>query len=465
MGTMLLPGISSAQSVSALQAEINSLLAEVQQLETQLAATGGSTANWCYSFNTNLSIGMSGSAVTALQTALQKDGESVSVNGSFDDQTAAAVTEFQEKYATQILAPNGLTSGTGYVGVSTRAELNSLFECSATKTPYGGSPNELAYPGLTLNVSSLTDYSNIEGNISYGNDYLGPLAYTTESGTTDSVSYAGTPDFASATGTTVYGGIGIPADNYPGTDFTDGIFGIAVNPSITNSATCAQFSYYTINGPSSPVTQITVNGIVYSEIQLGLGAAAGHTGGYDIVHTYQNNLCYEFALGYEEVNDGSIPYWNDATALNTLLSDITFSSGSSITSTTPNPTSVPTIQTIFPTNASVGAQVTISGTNLGGTNTVLFNGLVAASNILRSGTTGCGGDCSSFVSHDVLTFTVPNSLGPSCQPGEACPDFMELLKSGNYSVSISNANGTSNALSLVVTSSVTPISTSTAASN
>jgi hypothetical protein len=143
LAVFVVPGISFAQSASvastvstaSLQAEIASLLAEVQQLETQLAAAGGSTVSWCYSFNTNLSIGMSGSAVTALQTALQKDGESVSVNGTFDDQTAAAVTGFQEKYATAILAPNGLTNGTGYAGVSTRAELNSLFGCNGVVPP------------------------------------------------------------------------------------------------------------------------------------------------------------------------------------------------------------------------------------------------------------------------------------------------------------------------------------------
>jgi hypothetical protein len=70
--------------------------------------------------------------VTELQTALQKDGESVTVSGTFDDRTASAVTAFQEKYQSQILAPYGLTYGTGYAGKSTRAELNSLFGCSGS---------------------------------------------------------------------------------------------------------------------------------------------------------------------------------------------------------------------------------------------------------------------------------------------------------------------------------------------
>jgi peptidoglycan hydrolase-like protein with peptidoglycan-binding domain len=117
-------------SVTTLQQEIASLTAQLQALEAQLAAAGGSTATWCHTFNGNLSIGMSGSDVTALQTALQKDGESTTINGAFDDQTAAAVTTFQQKYQSAILAPYGLSNGTGYAGKGTRAQLNSLFGCT-----------------------------------------------------------------------------------------------------------------------------------------------------------------------------------------------------------------------------------------------------------------------------------------------------------------------------------------------
>jgi hypothetical protein len=127
------PSVSFAQtmSVAQLQVEIANLTAQLQSLETQLAGAGGST-QWCYTFNNNLSISMTGNEVTELQTALQKDGESVTVNGTFDDQTAAAVTSFQEKHASQILAPYGLSNGTGYAGKSTRAELNLLFGCSGS---------------------------------------------------------------------------------------------------------------------------------------------------------------------------------------------------------------------------------------------------------------------------------------------------------------------------------------------
>ena len=127
-------GVSSvhAATTADIQAQIQALLAQIQALQAQLPTqqSNSTSTAWCYTFNTNLSIGMSETDVTDLQTALQKDGESVTATGTFDDQTASAVTAFQEKYASIILTPYGLSNGTGYVGKTTRAELNSLFGCN-----------------------------------------------------------------------------------------------------------------------------------------------------------------------------------------------------------------------------------------------------------------------------------------------------------------------------------------------
>lgn len=152
LAAFVVPVVASAQTstVAQLQAEIQSLLSQLQSLQQQLVvARGGSTstamptststaapmpAPWCHSFTGNLSMGMSGAGVIALQGALQKDGESVSSTGMFDSQTAAAVNGFQQKYAAQILAPNGLATGTGYVGISTRTRLNAIFGCTPPST-------------------------------------------------------------------------------------------------------------------------------------------------------------------------------------------------------------------------------------------------------------------------------------------------------------------------------------------
>jgi peptidoglycan hydrolase-like protein with peptidoglycan-binding domain len=129
-------------------------------LQQQVATlSGGSPATWCHTFSTNLEVGSTGADVTALQTALSKDGESVIVNGAFDDQTASAVTGFQQKYASDILTPNGLQNGTGYAGRATRSKLNSLFGCSyMTPTPISPVPSAPA-PIYTPNSPTISPAS------------------------------------------------------------------------------------------------------------------------------------------------------------------------------------------------------------------------------------------------------------------------------------------------------------------
>jgi hypothetical protein len=88
---------------------------------------------------------------------------------------------------------------------------------------------------------------------------------------------------------------------------------------------------------------------------------------------------------------------------------------------------------ISPTSGPVGTMVTISGidpSSLAAANTILMNNLVAARDVAPA----TGGS---------LTFTVPASLAPDCDPSGPCPQFLMHVASGvGYNVAVENASGT-----------------------
>lgn len=130
--------------------EIQELIAKLQQqiadLQRQLKEKEGQPEKWCYDFNANLRVGDEGSAIAALQTALKKEGLLDSITNEFDEETAAAVVEFQEEYKNEILTPAGLRRGTGFVGKATRAKLNKIYGCGLITPP----PVATATPSITV---------------------------------------------------------------------------------------------------------------------------------------------------------------------------------------------------------------------------------------------------------------------------------------------------------------------------
>ena len=131
-------------------AEILQLISQLQQILTQnsgqyqnssaQAASSVYVSSGCsYTFTRNLTLGSSGSDVKKLQEFLNSDSSTlVATSGVgskgretnyFGPATKSAVAKFQNKYASEVLAPFGLTSGTGYFGPSTRSKANQV--CSA----------------------------------------------------------------------------------------------------------------------------------------------------------------------------------------------------------------------------------------------------------------------------------------------------------------------------------------------
>lgn len=116
--------------IEQLQAQIMALMQQIAQLKGQITTPPA----WCYTFDKNLRVGDVNKDISALQTIFGKENISIgdysaAKDGNFTEGTASAVVEFQEKYASEILTPNGLKHGTGYVASATRKKLNALYGC------------------------------------------------------------------------------------------------------------------------------------------------------------------------------------------------------------------------------------------------------------------------------------------------------------------------------------------------
>lgn len=117
-----------AAQVGSVQDQINALLQQIAALQAQLSGlqAGGAAG----ALSKNLKLGMSDPEVSTLQSGLKLDSAVYPeglVTGFFGPLTHRAVIRFQEKYASEVLSSWGLSSGSGFVGSTTRAKFNALY--------------------------------------------------------------------------------------------------------------------------------------------------------------------------------------------------------------------------------------------------------------------------------------------------------------------------------------------------
>ena len=132
VGVAFIPAAANAQTTTSLQAQIAALLAQIQTLQSQLNAQGGTsgtTATSAYSFTKDLTLGSKGADVTALQQLLINAGDLTAVSaptGYFGTLTQAALAKYQ--------AAKGISPAAGYFGPKTRAYVASLSVSTTTTT-------------------------------------------------------------------------------------------------------------------------------------------------------------------------------------------------------------------------------------------------------------------------------------------------------------------------------------------
>ena len=163
---------ASTANAALTQSQIDAVIgllqafgAEAKVINDVRASLGGQapapqSATFCYNWTRNLRVGDKGADVDALGKVLQKEGLNIpgyAYSGIDDSLTynvfvVTAVTGFQEKYASEILKPNLLSRGTGYVGAATRAKLNALYGCSKPATPTACSNGATNYPRCNANL-------------------------------------------------------------------------------------------------------------------------------------------------------------------------------------------------------------------------------------------------------------------------------------------------------------------------
>lgn len=149
--------VANAQTTAELNAQIQSLLATIAQLQAQIGgSSSGSGASM--TFTRDLTLGSTGSDVTALQNWLIGKGHTIpaGATGYFGAQTQSALAAWQ--------AANGVTPAAGYFGPVTRAKVNAMAGTgTGTGTGTGSTSGDLeGGAGSIDSYDELSGFSNEE---------------------------------------------------------------------------------------------------------------------------------------------------------------------------------------------------------------------------------------------------------------------------------------------------------------
>ncbi|MFA5207997.1 MAG: hypothetical protein WC428_05055 [Candidatus Paceibacterota bacterium] len=163
LSVVVSPAFAACSLTTLSECDNTGLMALVLQLlagqQTQQTGTGTITGIPAgFTFTTNLKQGSTGNDVKYLQVLLNSDAAtSVGNKGSettyFGAMTKAAVVKFQNKYASEVLTPYGLSAGTGFFGTSSRAKANALI-AAGVGTGTGTGTGTVVTGGFTVALAA-----------------------------------------------------------------------------------------------------------------------------------------------------------------------------------------------------------------------------------------------------------------------------------------------------------------------
>lgn len=164
--TLVVAVPANAQTAAELQAQINSLMATIAALQSQL----GGVSTPASTFTLNLTVGSKGAEVTALQNKLNV----VPATGYFGPITKAAVISYQLE--------KGLP-GTGYVGPLTRAALNA--GAPVVVPPPTTTTGGVTTTGQEGTLSVTQSNAGLPSTIYEGDSMVGVLSFKVEAKNSD----------------------------------------------------------------------------------------------------------------------------------------------------------------------------------------------------------------------------------------------------------------------------------------